>query len=148
MKIKASNWKLSLYIVAGILAVLYGLQIIQAPETVLDDVIVFEEGDKLVVQIKFNLPVRYENHFPEGFGDFLQIKVRIVSLMGGKTNEYLNRDAILPGFIERVPIVGIAYEGNVPGGPFLSLKFSDPIKFQVGEDLNTSSIVIHVPKVL
>jgi len=140
------NWKTVLITTALVLGGLYSLQVLQAPDRILQDVFVFEEGNRVVLQVKFNLPVRYENHFPEKRGDFLQIKIRPIALTGIDKNEFIDKDAILPGFIELVPISAIAYEGDVPGGPFLSLRFSEPVNFTVAEDSSMRSIIIHVPK--
>ncbi|MDH5731145.1 MAG: hypothetical protein OEZ58_19345, partial [Gammaproteobacteria bacterium] len=109
---KLLNWK----IVTGVaflgLVLLYTFQIVEAPNRLLQDVLVYEEGQKNVLQVKFNLPVRYENHFPQGPSDFVQIKIRPVSLSGVQKNEYIGSDTILPGFLEKVPVSDIAYEGD------------------------------------
>ncbi|MDH5230216.1 MAG: hypothetical protein OEY38_09160 [Gammaproteobacteria bacterium] len=142
---KLLNWK----IVTGVaflgLVLLYTFQIVEAPNRLLQDVLVYEEGQKNVLQVKFNLPVRYENHFPQGPSDFVQIKIRPVSLSGVQKNEYIGSDTILPGFLEKVPVSDIAYEGDVNGGPFLSLRFSKPVNYQIAEDSSMRSILLILP---
>ncbi len=140
------NWKTILVTTVVTLGILSSLQVIQAPDTILDDVIVHEEGSLLVLKVKTNVPIRYEDHFPVGPSDFVQIKVRPISLLGVDKNEYMGSDSILPGFIEQVPIMDVAYEGDVPGGPFLSLRFEEPIRYQVKEDPEMNGIFLFISK--
>lgn len=146
MLAKLFNWKTILFGTLATLGVLSSLQVIQAPDSILDDVIVEEEGSMLVLQVKTNVPVRYENHFPEGPSDFIQIKVRAISLVGADQNEYMGSESILPGFIEQVPVIDVAYEGDVPGGPYLSLRFKERMRYQVKEDPDMNGILLYIPK--
>jgi len=143
---KLLNWKTILLTTVIILGVLSSLQVLQAPDTILDDVIVQEEGGMYVLQVKTNVPVRYENHYPQGPSEFVQIKVRAVSFVGANTNEYMGAESILPGFIEQVPVMDVAFEGNVPGGPYLSLRFKEPIRYQVKEDPDLNGVFLYIPK--
>lgn len=146
MIFKFLNWKTILIGTAVILALLSSLQVLQAPTNILNDVVVEEEGSMLILKIKTNVPMRYENHFPEGPSKFVQIKVRAVSLTGTDKNEYMGNESILPGFIEQVPVVDVAYEGNVIGGPFLSLRFKEPIRYQIKEDPDLNGVFLYIPK--
>lgn len=143
---KLLNWKTILLLTVAILAVLSSLQVLQAPDAILDDVIVQEEGGMYVLQVKTNVPVRYENHYPQGPSRFVQIKVRTVSLVGSDMNEYMGAESILPGFIEQVPVMDVAYEGGVPGGPFLSIRFKEPVRYQVKEDPDLNGVFLYIPK--
>lgn len=131
---KFFNWKTILAATALFLGSMWVLQLFQTPDSILQDVLVYEEGKHNVLQIKLNIPVRYENHFPTNKTDFVQIKLRAVSLSGVEKNEYVGSEAILPGFLEQVPVSDIAYEGDVPNGPFISVRFREPVVFQVKED--------------
>jgi hypothetical protein len=146
MLAKILNWKTVLLGTVAVLGSLYFLQVIQAPKQVLKDVLIFEEGNKAVLKVEFNVPVRYENHFPEGVSDFIQVKIRAVSLGGIEKNEYVNEDIILSGWCEMIPITDIAYEGAVPGGPLLSFRFSEPVSFRISEESDMRSIMLHLPK--
>ncbi len=140
------NWKTILYATLALLAILYLLDIFSLPNKVLEDVVVFDEGSQVVLQVKFAVGVRYESHFPtSGRTDFLQIKLREVSFGGTKKNEYIGGESILPGFAEKVPVSDIAYEPNVPGGPFLSLRFKEPVTVQVNEDSSLRAINVSMP---
>lgn len=134
-----------MYGTLAVLGLLYLLDVFTLPEKVLDDVVVFDEGTQVVLQVKFAVGVRYESHFPTGRTDFLQIKLREVSFGGTKKNEYIGGESILPGFAEKVPVLDIAYEPNVPGGPFLSVRFKEPVSVQVSEDSSLRAINVSMP---
>lgn len=138
------NWKTIIIGTVAFLAIFSGLQMLRAPDHILDDVLVEEEGGKLVLQIKFNIPIRYEDHMPARHGNLVQIKVRPVSFSDTVKNEYLGSESILPGFMAKVPITDVAYEGDVPGGPLLTLRFSQPVTYEISENSDFSSIILHL----
>ena len=144
---KRRNWKVTIPVsILVLLVLMYGLQLVTAPDEVIDDILVFEEGDAVVIQTKFAIPVRYENHFPEGQGKVLQVKVRTVSLTGGDQNQYIGRGALLRGFAERVPLMDVAYEGGVPGGPFVTFRFKRAVHYTIAEDLAERSLLVKIPQ--
>ena len=140
------NWKSIIVGTVAILAIFSGLQMLRAPDKILHDILVEEDGGKLMLQVKFNIPIRYEDHMPASFGNLVQIKVRPVSFSDTVKNEYLGSESILPGFMAKVPITDVAYEGDVPGGPLLTLRFSQPVSFVISEDSDFSSIILHLSK--
>lgn len=139
------NWKSILIGTLVLLLLIYLVGLMQTPDKVIEDVVVFEENNRAVLQVKFNMPVRYENHFPESRSRFLQIKLRTITLGEVNRNEYINSDAILPGFLEKIPLADLAFEGKVPDGPYLSLRFREPVSYQVQEDVGLRSIFINLP---
>jgi len=143
---KLINWKTIALITLAILAGLFILQVVKSPDHILEDIVVEDEGEMLVLHIETRIPIRYENHFPEGPSDFLQIKVRAVSFLGVNGTDILHGESILPGFLELVPIVDVIYEGDVPNGPFISIRFSKPLNYEVKEDPELNGIQIHIPK--
>lgn len=140
------NWKTILLATIGVLAILSGIQVLRSPNTVLDDILVAKDGSRIVVQVKFNIPIRYVDHFPTRRGQVIQIKVRPVSLSNTQKNEYLGSESILPGFLEQVPITDVAYEGDVAGGPLLTVRFREPVIFDVREESDFTGIDIVINK--
>ena len=140
------NIKTILFVaVMAVVLLLYSLEVLRTPDRAMEDLLVFEEGDRIVLQVKFGVPVRYESHYPPSEGDFVQVKLRTVSL-GTGDNEYIGRESMLRGFAEQIPVTDVAFEPKVPGGPLLSLRFSDSTRYEVAEDLSNKSILIRLPK--
>ena len=138
------NWKTIIVGTLAVLALFSGLQMMRSPDRILNDILVEEEGGRLVLQVKFNIPIRYEAHMPQRRGSLVQIKVRPVSFSDTAKNEYLGSESILPGFMAKVPITDVAYEGDVPGGPILTLRFSQPVSYEIKENEDFSSIILHL----
>lgn len=107
------------------------------------DVLITSEQDGKVVDIGFNGPIRYLGHFPEDQGDILQVKFRSIAYSGDKDNYSLVDKLRLQGVGEKEYIEDIRYEGNVPGGPFLIVRFSKPVSFAVNEGGGLKSLHIH-----
>ena len=140
------NWKTIIVASLLVFSGLYVIQMLQAPDRILQDVFVYDEGNRSVLQVKFSVPVRYESHVPEKRGRVLNIKLRVVAFSGADRNDYIDESTIVPGFMEKVPVTDIAYEGDVPGGPLLSIRFSEPVSFKIAEDSSLRSLLISIPK--
>ena len=140
------NWKTIIIAAIIVFSGLYLFQLAQTPDRILQDVYVYDEGDRSILQVKFNVPIRYESHLPEKQGRVINIKLRVVTLSGADRNDYIDKNSIVPGFMEKVPVTDIAYEGDVPGGPLLSIRFSEPVQFTIAEDSTLRSLLISIPK--
>lgn len=97
-----------------------------------DAVLIREEGKKSI-QIDFSAPVRIVGIFPEKSGDIVQIKLRAIAF--GEFDENLS---ILEKYVgieegKEVHVTHMRYEGNVPGGPFVVMKFNQPVQWNITE---------------
>ena len=98
------------------------------------DVFVSNDKNEKIVDVDFNGPVRYLGHFPEAQGDILQVKFRSIAYKGDRDNYSLIDKLRLQGIVGmKEYIEDIRYEGDVPGGPFLILRFTKPVTFAVKE---------------
>lgn len=107
------------------------------------DVFVTTDRDEKVVDVGFNGPIRYLGHFPDSQGDIVQVKFRSIAYKGDKDNYSLIDKLRLQGVGEKEYIEDIRYEGDVPGGPFLIVRFTRPMSFAVKEDDGLKSLHIH-----
>ena len=99
----------------------------------IEDAVLIREQDNKSIHIDFSAPVRIVGIFPEESGDIVQIKLRVIAF--GKFDENLS---ILEKFVgieegKEMHITNMRYEGNVPGGPFVVMKFSQPVKWNITE---------------
>jgi len=108
-----------------------------------DDVFVTTDKDEKVVDVGFNGPIRYLGHFPDSQGDIVQVKFRSIVYKGDRDNYSLIDKLRLQGVGEKEYIEDIRYEGDVPGGPFLIVRFTKPMSFAVKEDDGLKSLHIH-----
>lgn len=135
-------------VVVALLGFYYAYPLIMGPDRVIDDVTAFAENNTVVVQVNFAVPVRYENHFPQKAGEFLQVKTRLVSL--GKTHwrESVGQGSVRPELARQIGLVNIAFEGDAEGGPLVTFLFNRVTEFQIRQDTSMNTLVVVFPKTL
>lgn len=111
-----------------------------------DVVLVRAEGEK-VMDIKFSAPVRFIGSLPKDRGDIVQIRLRPIAVDDFSENVSLLEQYMSAEDGKEIFLKEMRYEGNVPGGPFLVLLFSKPVKFQVSETDALSGLSIIVGEV-
>lgn len=133
-------------VVVAILTLYYAYPLIVGPDRVIDDVTAFTENNAVAIQVNFAVPVRYENHFPQKSGEFLQVKTRLVTL--GKTHwrESLGLGAVRPELARQIGLVNIAFEGDAEGGPLVTFLFNRETNFHIRQDTSMSTLVVIFPK--
>ena len=91
-----------------------------------------EEGK--ILHLDFSAPVRFVGSYPEASGDILQIKLRVIAVDDFSENLSLIEKFVGVAEGKELHITHMRYEGNVPGGPFIIMKFSKPVKWEIAED--------------
>lgn len=118
-----------------ILLLAFGMGVVSfdADRSLIEDAVLIREEDNKSIQIDFSAPVRIVGIFPEKSGDIVQIKLRVIAF--GEFDENLS---ILEKFVgieegKEIHVTHMRYEGNVPGGPFLVMKFDQPVEWNITE---------------
>lgn len=98
-----------------------------------DDVVLIREAEHKILQLEFSAPVRLLGSYPESSGDIAQIKLGVIAF--GQFNKNLS---LLEQFVgveegKEIHMTHMQYEGNVPGGPFLVMKFDRKMHWKVSE---------------
>ena len=123
----------------------YAWPLITGPSRVLEDVTAFSENNAVVVQVNFSVPVRYEDHFPQRSGEFLQIKLRLVSLGSTQWKESLGLSKVRPELARQIGLVNVAFEGDVEGGPLVTFLFNRTVEFELRQDSGTNTLMVVFP---
>jgi len=115
----------------------------EKPETLISDVLLTKDKNTSNLQLDFASPVRHIGHFPENEGDILQIKLRAISF-----HEFTENYSVLKKYLQNAKakdynIEDIRYEGNVPGGPLVIVKFSQPVVYQINEGEGLKAMLIN-----
>lgn len=113
------------------------------PDTLIDDVVLTEDKNGGNIQIEFATPVRYLGHYPDAEGEFLQIKLRAISFHEFDENYSIVNKFLKFNKAKDYNLADVRYEGNVPGGPFLIVKFSEPVNFKVNEGDGLKALLIN-----
>lgn len=129
----------------GLLLFSSGLQAQPTRDRILDDVQITEDTGCAVIQVGFNFPVRYVKHFPYEFGDELRIQLEAIVISPVDEEALFTRESVKPPSHNFAKLVEIVYEGDIVGGPFLTLLFRYPVAFKVKQGANFRSMIIAVP---
>ncbi len=132
-----------------------------AQEAVLQGIQITEKETAIELQVDFAHPLQYLRHFPPNSGEILQIQLQATAeppkddkADGADNASAINpsppatakRESMLPPVNDVVPLVNVAYEGDVPGGPFLTLRFRYAVEYTVSGGPGGKSVVISVKK--
>lgn len=110
-----------------------GIFSFDAERELIEGAVLIREEDKKSIQIEFSAPVRIVGVFPDKSGDILQVKLRIIAI-----GEFDENFSVLERYVgeeegKEIHLTHMRYEGNVPGGPFIVMKFSQPVQWNVTE---------------
>ena len=133
-----------------------------AEEAVLQGIQITEKETAIELQIDFAHPLQYLRHFPPSAGEILQIQLQAPverpkdekpnAADGPAVNTKDNssatakRESMLPPANDVVPLVNVTYEGDVPGGPFLTLRFRYVVEYTISGGPGGKSVVVSVKK--
>ena len=118
-----------------------------AAQVVLDEVEVTTNGEVTTFTINFGLPLEYQKHFPRNIGEIVQIQLSLDK--DDDSDRVLHKEVreggelLTPGGEESV-LVYVTYEEGVPGGPYLTLRFTHPVRFDIRPGTNRMSVAIIV----
>jgi len=119
---------------------------------ILKDIQLSENTNDVIIRVNFNKRVRSIRHFPADAGEILQIQLEVSDIdkpEGSREaidSDIAKRESMLPPKNDLVPLVSVTYEGDVPGGPYLTLRFKFAVEFHLEDASNGSSILINVKK--
>lgn len=121
-----------------------------ATATILDQVALIEQPGCLLINVQFALPVRYAWHFPYSFGEELRIRIDPIAANPADRAALSQREATVPRMTRGATLLGvelmeITYEGDIAGGPYLTLLFRNAVAFKVAQGKDFRSLVIASP---
>jgi hypothetical protein len=113
---------------------------------ILDQLDVREEEEVTTIYISLTSPVRYIRHFPYESGEELRIKISLFDVSRDNRQAFFSRETLVPFNTEELPLDEVVYEGDIEGGPYLTLFFSRVVDFEVQQGTDSRSIVVYINK--
>ncbi len=123
------------------------IQPVFAAQVVLDEVGVTTSGNATTFTINFGLPLEYKKHFPRNVGEIVQIQLSLDNEDGADRvlhKEVREGGELLTNKDKESVLVYVTYEEGVPGGPYLTLRFTHPVRFDIRPGPNRKSVSIIV----
>jgi hypothetical protein len=113
-------------------------------DRILKDIQITNVNGRAVVEIVFSDPIGYVTHFPQSSGDELRVQLNPIRVSRADRDALFKREGVRPEFNARAALLEVVYEGDIEGGPFLTLYFSRPVVFEVipGSDFRSLTVVV------
>lgn len=115
-----------------------------AGRRIISDVVVNENADTTELRIEFTFPVRYVSHYPEESGATLEIKLDDVVISSVDAGFLYERESVRLPKTSKIPLLDISYEGDLPGGPYLTIRFRSPVTYKVSQGGDFRSLLVTV----
>jgi hypothetical protein len=133
-------------LVVVLAAALWGSTLYSQPvrDRLLDEIDVEHTGDGTVLRIGMTIPVRYIRHYPYESGNELRIKVLPFDVRTNDRDALYKRESLVPSDDDPPELSEVVYEGDVDGGPFLTLLFDHVVHYEVEQGRDSRSIVVHL----
>lgn len=116
-------------------------------DKILDDLDVTETEAGLVVRISLTTRVRYVRHYPYDSGAELRIKITPFGISSDDRDALSRRESMVPYSDGPLAPKEVVYEGDIEGGPYLTLFFRQKVAFEVEQGRDSRSIVVHIKEV-
>ena len=99
------------------------------------------------IRVGFNMPVLYLRHFPQAAGHEALIFLHFPGTDAREPSFGLQQETASIPPDEFPSLTDVVFEGDAPGGPYLSLRFAQEQSFAVrqGEDFRSISVFIPQP---
>jgi hypothetical protein len=110
----------------------------------LKEVLVETNNGDLFVEVHFSAPLRYRMHFPADRGEELRIQLRPVRVPSSDLDAVFRREAVSPPYRDVIALDEVIYEGDIQDGPWLTIRFTRCVYYQVipGSDYRSVRIMI------
>ena len=127
-----------------VLVAAFALQAQPTGGRILSDITVMGSATCKSAKIIFSVPVRYINHFPLSEGDELRIQFKPLATAPIDRQDLLQREAFSP--VDDASLLSnVIYEGDMLGGPYLTLQFTTKSRYTVtqGSDFRSIRVSFH-----
>ncbi|VAW77573.1 hypothetical protein MNBD_GAMMA13-1819 [hydrothermal vent metagenome] len=115
---------------------------------IIDNALVHEKDGRITLEVELTIAFRYQSHFPAETGDELRITIKPVRVSASDVGAAFERDSLVPSNADSAAIDEVIYEGDAPGGPFLIVRFTRPVKFQFIQGSDQRSFSVAIQKIL
>lgn len=114
----------------------------QSSEQLVSNIHITSDREGHNLEFDFSNSVRYLGHFPNEVSNIVQVKLRAIGFSEFRENVSLLDQFVQPADIKEKFLQDVRYEGDVPGGPFLVVRFAKPMKFNVTESNGLKGLII------
>jgi hypothetical protein len=113
-------------------------------DKVLQEVDLIQHDAEVVIEVQFSFPMRYRSHFPADHGEELRIRLQPVRVPSSDLDAVPRRESVIPQYAGAASVDEVIYEGDIEGGPYLTVRFTRPVSYQVipGSDYRSMRVIV------
>ena len=113
-------------------------------DKVLEEVDLIQHDGELFIEVLFSFPMRYRSHFPADHGEELRIRLLPVRVPSSDLDAVPRRESVIPEYAGAASVDEVIYEGDIAGGPYLTVRFTRPVRYQVipGADYRSIRVIV------
>jgi hypothetical protein len=113
-------------------------------DKVLDEVNLIQSDGEVVVEVLFSFPLRYRSHFPPDDGEELRVRLQPVRVPASDLDAVPKRESVVPQYADVASVDEVIYEGDIEGGPYLTVRFTRPVRYDVvpGSDYRSVRVIV------
>jgi hypothetical protein len=113
-------------------------------DKVLDEVEIVDTDGEVSVEVRFSFPLRYRSHFPPDDGEELRVRLRPVRVPVSDVNAVPRRESVIPPYGDAAAVDEVIYEGDIEGGPYLTIRFTRSVHYRVipGSDYRSIRVIV------
>jgi len=115
-----------------------------ARDKIIDNAVIHVDAGHIIINVRLTFPFRYLSHFPQETGSELRIRIVPVRVPSSDLGAVFKNEGLVPPDAEIAAVDQVLYEGDNPGGPYLTIRFTRPVRYQViqGSDYRSMNIII------
>jgi len=135
---------LKVFVVIAFLVAGWMIQAEPARDKIIDSALLRIDGENTFLDVQLTFPFRYLSHFPQETGQELRIRIQPVRVPSSDLNAAFQREGTVPPNADIAAIDEVIYEGDSASGPWLTIRFTRPVRYQVipGGDYRSVTIAI------
>jgi len=134
----------------ALMALAAGWAILAQParDRIIDTATVTAKAGHVFLEVALTLPFRYLSHVPLDTGREVRLRIQPVQVSSSDRDAVFRREATVPPDADVAAIDQVIYEGDAPDGPWLTVRFTRPVRFQVIPGADYRSVVIEIQEIL
>jgi hypothetical protein len=115
-----------------------------ARDRIIESALINVDDGRVLLQVKLTFPFRYLSHFPQETGRELRIRIVPVRVPSSDVGAVFRNEGLVPPEADIAAVDQVLYEGDNPDGPYVTIRFTQPVRYQVipGSDYRSINIII------
>lgn len=115
-----------------------------ARDKIIDSALIKTDSGHVAIEVALTYPFRYLSHFPQETGTELRIRIVPVRVPSSDRDAVFKNEGLVPPDAEVAAVDQVLYEGDTPNGPYVTIRFTRPVRYQVipGSDYRSVNIII------